>query len=428
MKITTILILWIFASLAWASSPKRIAKNSSARSPISLDILLEEAFSNNINLKAVKESVRAEKKLITSKYNLSSPSIGLSRLKRGNDTKYFQVQQKIKFPTKYFLEGKAQKRMYEASKFQFYGEGLKVRKRLIGVYYDLYSIQKTIQLTKVNLELIKDFSRIAERKYASGKASRADSMKAHFESTHLELQLLQFEQEEVSLQAQLSEVLGRKRGARFSLVGLNLKAPKIFLHKIKTTQKKIREQVEKTSPDLLAQMKQKESLRVKAKLAKWNFAPDFSLKYQKRISGTPEDSSIFSINASIPLWFWKNSADSSYAAARAMSASYKTESLSLKLSEDIRGLKQRLEKAAEALLIYKTSLMPQADGAYRSSRSAYKAGAMTFLDLLDAERSLYSVKQAYYKSLSLFVKDIVKAETILGFPISNLHNFKGVLK
>tara|TARA_A100001015_G_scaffold320719_1_gene448181 strand:- start:1856 stop:2074 length:219 start_codon:yes stop_codon:yes gene_type:complete len=72
--------------------------------------------------------------------------------------------------------------------------------------------------------------------------------------------------------------------------------------------------------------------------------------------------------------------------------------------------------------------MPQAEGSYRTSKSAYKAGRASFLDLLDAERSQYSVKLAYYKMLSNFARDIAAAETLIGESISNIPGFQKVAK
>ena len=394
--------------------------SSYAESPNHLNSLLEEALSQNFEIKANAENTRAEKKLITTQYNFSDPSIGLARMDRGNETEYLTVQQKIRFPTKYYLAGESQKRMYESSKSKLEASKLEIRKSVIEVYFALYAVQKTIQLTKTNLQLVKDFARVAEKKYAARKSTQSDSMKAHFELTQLELNLLNLEQEESMLQSRMIALLGRPQSKKLSLSELELESPKVSLQKIKTDNSEIKKQLSETSPTLIAQAKKYESRRIAKNLAKWEFAPDFNIQYQQRMSGLPEDSNIFSISATIPLWFWKNSANASMASARANAEEYKHKNLSLKLVENLKSLKIRIEKANKALIVYKTTLMPQAEGAYRTSKSAYKAGSASFLDLLDAERSLYSVKQSYYKALTYFVRDIVEAETILGASISNL--------
>ncbi len=393
-----------------------------------LNSILEEALSENFEIKASAQNTRIEKKKITTQYNLSDPSIGVSRLNRGNETEYLTLQQKIRFPTKYYLAGKSQKKMYESSLSNLDARKLEIRKTVVEVYFALYAVQKTMQLTQANLQLVKDFARVAEKKYAARKSSQSDSMKAHFEMTQLELNLLNLEQEESMLQSRMAVLLGRHQSKKLNLAKLNIDSPKIFLNRIKSTDTDIHKQVSKTSPRLLAQEKKFEASKIKKNLAKWEFAPDFNIQYQRQISGLPEDSDIFSVSATIPLWFWKNSANSSMAAAKSAVEGYKHKNLNLRLVEDLKSLKTRIERANKALIVYKTTLMPQAEGAYRTSKSAYKAGSASFLDLLDAERSLYSVKQSYYKALTYFVRDVVEAETILGASISNLSGMKRIAK
>ncbi len=399
-----------------------------AQSSTDLEKMIDEALSQNFEIKAYSENARAEKKKITTQYNLSDPSVGISRLNRGLETEYLTVQQKIKFPTKYYLAGKSQKRMYQSSKNTLSRAKLETRKRIIEAYYGLYAVQKTIQLTKVNLQLVKDFARVAEKKYAARKSSQGDSMKAHFEITQLELNLLNFEQDESLLQAKIATLLGQSNSTTISLSALELDSPKVNFNQIPEKNEDLDEKISQTSPALLAQKNKYEAMKLKRSLAKWKFAPDFNIQYQQRISGLPEDSNIFSINATIPLWFWSNSAEASKASALANVEKYRHENLSLKLKENIKSLKIRIKKANKALVVYKTTLMPQAEGAYRTSRSAYKAGTASFLDLLDAERSLYSVKIAYYKALSHFARDIASAETLLGTSISNIPGMEKAVK
>lgn len=399
-----------------------------AQSSVGLERMIDEALSQNFEIKAFSENARAEKKKITTQYNLSDPSVGISRLDRGLETEYLTVQQKIKFPTKYYLAGKSQKKIYQSSKNTLSRAKLETRKSIIEAYYSLYAVQKTIQLTNVNLQLVKDFARVAEKKYAARRSTQSDSMKAHFEITQLELNLLNFEQDESLLQAKIATLLGRSNSTRISLSEQELESPKVNFSQIPEKNDDLEEKISQTSPALLAQKNKYEAMKLKRSLAKWEFAPDFNIQYQQRISGLPEDSNIFSINATIPLWFWSNSAEASRASALANAEKYKHQNLSLKLKENIKSLKIRIEKTNKALVVYKTTLMPQAEGAYRTSRSAYKAGTASFLDLLDAERSLYSVKLAYYKTLSHFARDIASAETLLGVSISNIPGMEKVVK
>ena len=217
--------------------------------------LLDRALKENRQIKSSVENSRAEKKLVTSKYNLSDPSIGISNLNRGNETEYITVQQRFRFPTKYWLEGKAQKRIYESSQENLTNDKLRLREQIVNSYYRIYSIQKTIELTRTNLQIVKDFARVAEKKYASGKSSQADSMKAHFEITQLEIDILKLEQSEEELQALLKSLMGDSTLPHINLVSKKIAPPSIHKSRLNQADTKIKDYISEHSPKLKSQEK-----------------------------------------------------------------------------------------------------------------------------------------------------------------------------
>ncbi len=394
----------------------------------SLDKLLSIAFEQNQELKAVKADSVSEKELITSKYNLDSPTVGISELDRGNKTRYITIGQKIRFPTKYYLEGKAQKSRYKASLGGQKLSRLNLRENIINLYYKLYSAQKTIKLTKANLRLVKDSARIAETKYASGKSSQSNAMKAHLEITQIEIDLLNLEKKEETFKNEIEALINNNSSINLNLKNLNLAKPNLKMIVLNNISNKIQSYISVNSPAIKIQKDKLNAAVIDQKASKWEFAPDFQVQYQQRISGFPENSKIISINASIPLWFWKNSANASQKSAKANAVSYRYQNMVLNWTAKFKTLKSRIEKTNKTLTIYATTLMPQADGAYRSTRSAYKAGKTSFLNLLDSERSLYKIKQNYYKSLTHLIVDITAMETLIGESISNLSGLTEALQ
>lgn len=393
----------------------------------SLKMVLDKALEKNLVIQSESEDYRAERELVTSKYSLADPAIGLNNLNRGNQTEYLTIQQKIRFPTKYFLEGKAQKRKSQASKNKYIYTKFKLRENVVNLYFEIFSIQKIIELTKTNLQIVKDFARIAEKKYAADKSTQSDSMKAHFEITQLEIDLLRFEQVEVRLQETMKAYLSDSNAKSLDLLSSNLTKPVVNFKKLNKLSEKIDSSIKESSPALKAQEKMMQAAQYKRSLAKWEFAPDFNVQYQERISGLPEDSKIISFNASIPLWFWRNSSEASFASARANAEESRYKDMTFKLAAQFKAVKTRIINNNKTLKIYKTTLVPQAEGAYRSTREAYKSGKTSFLDLLDSERSLYQVKEAYYRTLANFVKDVSLMESVLGKSISNLYGIEGVI-
>lgn len=391
-----------------------------AGEPPALGELLELAYKNNPGVQEFQQYYKAEDSLITSQATLDDPMIGVSELDRGMKTQYGTISQKIRFPTKYYYQANAQKSKADSFRSKLNAKKLQVRQQVTTLYYAIYSTQKIIQLTKANMESVKEFARVAEKKYAAGKSSQGDSMKAHFELTQLELDLIRLNQEEQALQDRLKALVSSPSLQRIDIAYLDLIPPQFFDEKIKDMESELISQLQNNSPTLKTEAKKLKEAEYRSSLAKWEYAPDFQLQYQQRIAGDPEESKIFSVGITVPLWFWKKGSEASAASAKKLAQEFKVQDTALKLVADIKDLKGKVSTGVKTLKIYQTSLIPQAQGAYNSSRSAYQANRTSFLDLLDSERSLYRVKTGYFQSLKQYVSTLSDLESQLGFEVSNL--------
>jgi len=183
---------------------------SDAAEVTSLQEVLELAYQNSPSISASQKMLEAEELLVGSEATLDDPMIGISNLDRNARTLYATVSQKIKFPLKYFFQAKMQSARAEAFRALLDLEKLNVREQVVSLYFSIYSAQKIIQLTKANMESVKEFARVAEKKYAAGKSPQSDSMKAHFELTQLELELIGLKQEEDAIQERLTATVSAR--------------------------------------------------------------------------------------------------------------------------------------------------------------------------------------------------------------------------
>lgn len=385
-----------------------------------LNELIAKAYRNNPKLLASKKMTEAEKSLVGSKTTLDDPMVGVTTLNRNARTQYATITQKIRFPVKYYLQGKAQVSKADSKQAHVEMEKLGIRQQVASLYYSIYSIQKITGLTRANIQAVKEFARVAEKKYAAGKSTQSESMKAHFELTQLELDLIRLNQEEEALQDELQAVVNDNDLKRLSLQKKHLDIPEFKEDKISNSLSDLNTTLKKHSPKLKKELHLLREAESKSALSNWEFAPDFQLQYQQRISGEPVESKIYSIGITIPLWFWKKSSEASAASSYRVAQEYKVIHTSQKLISEVKNLKGKVRSGAKILKIYQTSLIPQARGAYNSTRAAYRANKTSLLNLLDSERSLYRAQEGFYQSLRLYVKNITQLESQLGFAVSSL--------
>ena len=81
---------------------------------------------------------------------------------------------------------------------------------------------------------------------------------------------------------------------------------------------------------------------------------------------------------------------------------------------DLKAAFVRVQTAQRLAESYRTSLLPQAESALTVAESGYQAGRSSFLDLLDAQRSLLSFKLEYYRYLADYEQRAAELERVIG--------------
>ena len=399
--------------------------NTFVRADVAVEELLELAYKKNPSLQEAKHRFFSEEALIKAKMFPHSPVLSTQKLKRNHTTTYRGLSQRIRFPVKYFLSAKIQRSLARSQQSQWEWEKWRLREEVVNLYYGIYSLQKMILLTQANRNRLKEFARAAKKKYVTGTANLFDSTKASLEITQIELKLLQLEEEVHALQVQLKAVIGDVHFPPLDFSKRDLSIPRFEEQKIDKTIEELTQLLEKNSPQIQKEQHLLEKTKWESALSQWQFAPDIEWKYQERVSGQPQDSSIQSIHFHFPLWFFPQRAKISSQASRKEMQSYRLASIQSHLLMEVLRLKKRTRLGAKTLQIYKTSLIPQSLGAYRSSKIAYKANRSSFLVLIDRERSLLRAKEGFYRAFRDYIQSLCALELALGFKVSHTKAHKG---
>lgn len=386
--------------------------------------VLTEIYTKNPEIAVAQAKARAENSLIASKYFLTNPRVGLMResnmtaeQKQMGDMQSWTFTQEIMFPTKYFSMGLMQSSRAEAMNEEFLDKKLEVRQKALTLYYNFYAASRIAALLEAQRETLREIARIAETRRATGAVPQQDEMKAHVEQTKIENEMLLQTQEVVEVQALLTALLNRDQDTKFSLPMDDLKVPKISSIFEKTKAPDL------TNSKMISAQKAWLSEASSAKtLAKMGYLPDFMISYRKPYgNNTSENAYSLSLEMSIPLWFFtKQISEVSAASAKMFEAEKQLEQIKRQTQAESKNLSNKMETLAKLLKIYETALIPQSTSALNSSRAAYSAGRVGFQELLDSERSLYSVRIEYYKNLAKYVETLTALERTLGQVISDL--------
>ncbi len=373
--------------------------------PVNLSGLLHEAAQKNPGVLVKKKEYEAKKGMVIDAWLLEDPEFGvdvegqpdLFEFDRRMNTE-FMAAQTIPFPTKLLFRGLAASKEAEAAYQAYREEERQLIWRLKEPYYKLTLAKKTIGLLEENQKLLKQAAATAQTLYESGRAIQGDVLKANIEMSKTEIALFSARQEERSQEARLSSLLSQPMNTRYEL-GEPLERQKMDLPI---------EQLEaialKKRPELRMFVLENERAGFDQALAHHEWLPDITLRYEGR--QYPEEGQIREhdtfIGFSVPVWSllkgiggrWA-AADAEAAAARERLAQARNELL-LDVNEAYLALKQ----ADQALQIYELSIIPQAKQQVEVLLASYEGGQTTFLNVIDAERTLRESQIEHYRVLT----------------------------
>lgn len=166
-------------------------------------------------------------------------------------------------------------------------------------------------------------------------------------------------------------------------------------------------------------------------LARANAVPNVagSLKFTKnrqvidfppslRLPGLPQtdNSLIFGISVELPV-FNRNQGEIALATAEKVQATQSREFLEATIKRDVAVAYQKYRAAAEALVVYSTQILPNAESNLQSVRAAYGLGDFSVFEVVNEQRRLAENVTGYNQSLRDYYSALAELETAVGMKL-----------
>jgi cobalt-zinc-cadmium efflux system outer membrane protein len=153
--------------------------------------------------------------------------------------------------------------------------------------------------------------------------------------------------------------------------------------------------------------------------------PDVTLslgaKRNEELGGITQD--IIGLSVPIPL-FDKNQGGFQSAKAREMQSQDEKTALENQLATELADAYARRQTQVEASDMYKNDILLGAQSAYEAARKGFEFGKFSFLEVLDAQRTLFQAKTQYIQTLALAHQAEADIQQILGTAFYANNNFK----
>lgn len=237
---------------------------------------------------------------------------------------------------------------------------------------------------------LRDFEAVATTRYEVGTGSQQSILKAQLERNRLSLRLAQLEADRRHALEELGRLLGQPVQARY-VEPLVLKTRDLPDSALAVA---VAARPEAAALEVAALQAQQEEA-----LARRAFYPDFlfSLNYvdiaRSDVPPTSDgrDALAVGVGVRVPLWRDKLEAGVEEAHVQQRIVEARREAQRLDWQAQLNDLAERFRQLQQQRQLMQETLLPQAEATLEATRSAYATGQVDFSELLDADRTLFSL-------------------------------------
>lgn len=413
VTVASVLVMFFSSALSRAQDPDSVLRNR-----LVLPELVQEALARNPEIGAARKQWDAAANRITQVRSLDDPTLSVQwwnapesfNLARSENT-LIGLSQKFPFPGKLALKEQVASRSADMTEQAVRAKERDLIARLKQTYYDLFLAHKAIQIHHEQIDLLKQFFEITNAKFRAGKGSQVDVLKAQIELSTLHQQLPVLEQRRDTAQGKLNMLLDRD--PRFPLAPPQEPREERFdqdledLYRAATTARP-----ELKAADLAIQRNEQSRA-----LALREYYPDINVGVQRfqNFQAPNGFGAVVSIN--LPFAFWtkpKYDAGVQEAAAAVAAARAEHRTLENLTRFQIRDLLAKVRASWEVAVLYRTTVLPQAEQGVEAARAGYRTGRTGFLDLIEADRAWRGFQLEYYRALVEREHRLAELEQVIG--------------
>jgi cobalt-zinc-cadmium efflux system outer membrane protein len=157
------------------------------------------------------------------------------------------------------------------------------------------------------------------------------------------------------------------------------------------------------------------------RLEKRNRIPDLSISGGVKKADASDDT-IYIVGVSLPIpLFDRNQAGVSRAAGELARGFAALAAEKNRLSKDLAIAYQTLKTAYQQANTIQTDILPSAQNVLAGIQEGYQEGEFSFLDMLEAQSTLYETHESYVRSLGQYHHAVIDLEKLLGQDLASFH-------
>ena len=399
------------------------AENPRNESSLTLADAIAEAIEKNPEIAVIRARLRSMEAKAKQATYLEDPEIVLQAMGvplkspgdlGRSDTNTIGIRQKFPFFGKLGLKEKVALQEAKMVGEQLRGKEREIISKVKTTYADLFMAQKAIGIVREQLELIDLAVRATDARYRVGQVTQQDIFKALLEQTGLMNQLVAAEEEKKVSEVKLNALLNRSQQVAASAPEeLKLPEPSLVPADLEQAALANRSELREAERGI------ERAERMYDLADKNRKFPDFMLgwDYARMPTDMTKNRYQAMINITVPFSPWtigRRNQEVEEALAEISAAKATREATRNMTLSEIGQALAKVRAGQKSLELYREGLLSQAELTFRAAMSAYQAGRVEFVSLLEAQRALRETRMGYYRAQTTLVQNLADLERAVG--------------
>lgn len=376
---------------------------------LTLKAALVLALDANPELSAAGRELEAVEATITQAGVWPNPQIStlIEDTQRSTRTTTLQLNQPIELGGKRAARIEAAERGHDAVSADLDAKRAEIRAAVMTAFFDLLIAQERLRLVESSVLLARRATTAASQRVAAGKVSPVEETKARVAEAGVRVESFQAISELNIARNRLAATWGspsprfeRVEGAVGTLPALP--ALEQLNRRLANAPNLLRAQLEVNRRQALTQVERTRRI------------PDVTVSLgAKRNEELGRNQAIFGISIPLPL-FDRNQGNLLEALRRTDKARDELIATEVRLSGELVQAHERLNAARQEVDALQNEILPGAQSAYDAATKGFELGKFSFLEVLDAQRTLLQAKSQYLRTLTEGHRAAAEIERVLG--------------
>ncbi len=419
MKLTNILLCSLSLTVSVHAQP--------------LDRLVREVLQKNPALQAARfkwEGLREHPRVVGS---LPDPTLNYGyffdnvETRVGAQNQFVGVSQKIPFPGKLALASKKASREAVIAAWEYQTLTRELILRTKTVYYDLYQVDRSRAILDSELSLLGTITKTSQSRYEAGVAQQPDVLRAQLTTSDIQKRLLDLTAQREGALARLNALRNSPQNTSFAVAEKLVTASLPDRSRAMAIALQYRQELQQAGVAI-------DRDRVALSLARMDRLPDFTLggaytQVNRNIFQNPPDNGhdalVGLVSVNVPIWFGKLKAEEREATKRLEQSRAMADDVRNNVEADVQSAWFRAQLSHDQLLLYRQTLLPQAEQSFLATRAGYESAKTNFIDLLDSERALLALRLGEVMSEADLARAMALLERAIGVDLASIEKWKG---